>query len=82
MSNDWRKPLFYVAALYDGLFGLLFLFFWRDVFAHFGYETQVIPKVVDLSRFAYREQHEVRSRVLEQIGCAVETVGAFGRFDA
>jgi len=35
MSNDWRKPLFYIAALYDGLLALLFLFFWRDVFAHF-----------------------------------------------
>ena len=35
MSNDWRKPLFYIAALYDGLLGLLFLFLWRDVFAHF-----------------------------------------------
>ena len=35
MSNDWRKPFFYIAALYDGLLALLFLFFWRDVFAHF-----------------------------------------------
>ncbi len=30
--NDWRKPLFLIAAIYDGLIGLIFLFFWRVLF--------------------------------------------------
>lgn len=30
--KDWRKPLFLIAALYDGLIGLIFLFFWRELF--------------------------------------------------
>ncbi len=33
--NDWRKWLFYVAALYDGIIGLAFVLFWRQVFEHF-----------------------------------------------
>ena len=33
--SDWRKWLFILAALYDGLIGLIFLFFWRELFAHF-----------------------------------------------
>jgi hypothetical protein len=36
MSSDWRKPLFYVAALYDAVLGLVFVLFWDQVFAHFG----------------------------------------------
>ena len=35
MKAPWTKPLFYLAALYDGLLGLAFLFFWRQVFAAF-----------------------------------------------
>ena len=35
MKSDWRKWLFYVAAIYDGLFGLIFFFFWRQIYAHF-----------------------------------------------
>jgi uncharacterized membrane protein YjfL (UPF0719 family) len=30
--SDWRKWLFYVAALYDGLLGLLFVLFWSWAF--------------------------------------------------
>jgi hypothetical protein len=33
--SDWRKWLFVVAAIYDGIIGLLFLFFWRELFTHF-----------------------------------------------
>ena len=33
---DWRKWLFYVAAAYDGLLALAFLFFWPEVYRHFG----------------------------------------------
>jgi hypothetical protein len=33
--KDWRKWLFYIAAVYDGLFGLIFFFFWRQVFERF-----------------------------------------------
>ncbi len=35
MTGDWRKPLFYVSALYDGVLGIAFLFFWPRVFAMF-----------------------------------------------
>jgi hypothetical protein len=35
MNNDWRKGLFYIAALYDGVLGLLFLFGWSRVFDYF-----------------------------------------------
>jgi hypothetical protein len=34
--SDWRKWLFYVAALYDGFFGLVFFFFWPQLYHHFG----------------------------------------------
>jgi hypothetical protein len=30
--KDWRKPLFVIAAIYDGLIGLIFLFFWRELY--------------------------------------------------
>src|SRR5262249_23220925 len=33
--SDWRKPLFVVAALYDGIIGLLFLFFWPQLYDRF-----------------------------------------------
>ena len=33
MTADWRKPLFYVSAFYDGVLGIAFLFFWRQVYA-------------------------------------------------
>lgn len=36
MNKSWIKPLFYVAALYDGLLGILFLFAWRAVYQSFG----------------------------------------------
>ena len=35
MKSDWRKWLFYVAAIYDGLFGLIFFFFWPQLYEHF-----------------------------------------------
>lgn len=36
MNTTWRQRLFYVAAVYDGLLGLAFLFFWPLVFRLFG----------------------------------------------
>jgi hypothetical protein len=35
VKSDWRRWLFYVAAIYDGLFGLIFFFFWPQLYAHF-----------------------------------------------
>jgi hypothetical protein len=35
MSTSWRKWLFYVAALYDGVLGVAFVFFWPGVFRLF-----------------------------------------------
>ena len=35
MSNNWRKWLFYVAALYDGILGVAFIFVWPWVFRLF-----------------------------------------------
>jgi len=36
MTGDWRRPLFYVSAVYDGVLGVAFLFFWRWVYQLFG----------------------------------------------
>jgi hypothetical protein len=36
MNGDWRKTLFYVSAVYDGVLGLSFLFLWRWLFDFFG----------------------------------------------
>ena len=36
----------------------------RDVFARYGHETVVIPNVVDLSQFVYRERRPLRPRLL------------------
>jgi hypothetical protein len=35
VTRDWRRWLFYAAALYDGIFGVAFFFFWPAIFAHF-----------------------------------------------
>lgn len=35
MSNNWRKWLFYVAALYDAILGLAFIFAWPRIFQLF-----------------------------------------------
>lgn len=35
MSGSWRKWLFYVAAIYDGVLGLAFVLFWPAVFRLF-----------------------------------------------
>jgi len=35
MDSDWRKPLFYVGALYDGFLGAAFVAFWPWIFRHF-----------------------------------------------
>jgi hypothetical protein len=35
MTGDWRKVLFYLSALYDGVLGLAFVFFWPWVFQFF-----------------------------------------------
>ena len=39
MNLQFIKGLFYLSAVYDGLLGLLFLFFWRQLFERF----QVTP---------------------------------------
>ena len=36
----------------------------RDVFAKFGYRARVIPNVVDLTMFDYRERRPLRPRLL------------------
>jgi glycosyltransferase involved in cell wall biosynthesis len=36
----------------------------RDVFARFGYRTRVIPNIVDLTMFDYRERRPLRPRLL------------------
>ena len=35
MNGNWRKWLFSVAALYDGILGVAFIFFWPRVFQMF-----------------------------------------------
>ena len=35
MNSDWRKPLFFIAALYDGVLGAAFVLFWSSIFEHF-----------------------------------------------
>src|SRR6266566_6199096 len=35
MNSDWRKGLFYISALYDGLLGLAFLCCWSRLFDYF-----------------------------------------------
>lgn len=35
MNGSWRKWLFYVAAIYDGVLGLTFVLFWPAVFRLF-----------------------------------------------
>jgi hypothetical protein len=35
MNSDWRKPLFYVSALYDGLLGLAFFLCDASIFEYF-----------------------------------------------
>ena len=35
MKRDWIRPFFFVAALYDFVLGLVFLFAWRAVYARF-----------------------------------------------
>ena len=36
MTGNWRKLLFALAAVYDGVLGVAFLFFWPQVFELFG----------------------------------------------
>ena len=35
MNGDWRKGLFYISALYDGLLGLIFFFCWSRLYDYF-----------------------------------------------
>lgn len=35
MNRKWIRSLFYVSALYDGVLGLIFLFFWPAIFRMF-----------------------------------------------
>ena len=36
MRTEWIRPLFYVAALYDFLLGLVFLFAYQAIYGRFG----------------------------------------------
>lgn len=36
MKGPWVKPFFVIAALYDGILGIAFLFWWPAIFVHFG----------------------------------------------
>jgi glycosyltransferase involved in cell wall biosynthesis len=59
----------------------------RDVFAVHGYEASVIPNVVDLSRFVYRERRPLRpcvlsTRNLEPYYRVDLVIDAFARFKA
>src|ERR1700690_559067 len=42
----WTRPLFVIAALYDALLGLAFLFFPLGIFAHYGVEPPNHPAYV------------------------------------
>ena len=46
MAARWIKPLFIVAALYDGLLALAFLFFSGTIFTHFDIEPPNHPAYV------------------------------------
>jgi glycosyltransferase involved in cell wall biosynthesis len=57
----------------------------RDVFARFGYQARVIPNVVDLATFDYRERRPLRPRLLstrnlERYYRVDVIIEAFGRF--
>jgi Glycosyltransferase len=59
----------------------------RDVFARHGYPTRVIPNVVDLSKFQYRERRPLQPRVLsarnlERYYRVDLVIEAFARFSA
>src|SRR4029453_7571777 len=59
----------------------------RGVFARHGYHTRVIPNVVDLSRFRYRERRPLQPRVLstrnlERYYRVDLVIEAFARFNA
>ena len=54
----------------------------RGVFARYGYRSRVVPNVVDLSRFRYRERIQLRPRLLstrnfESHYCVDDTLRAF-----
>jgi len=49
MTSDWRRWLFYVAAVYDGLLGLTFMFFWAWVFRLFEVTPPNHPGYVQFS---------------------------------
>jgi hypothetical protein len=36
MTGGWRRGVFYVAAAYDGILGVLFLIAWSQIYALFG----------------------------------------------
>ena len=59
----------------------------RSVFGRFGYDVQVIPNIVDLSRFQYRERRPLRPRLLctrnfESIYRVDMIIDAFARLQA
>jgi hypothetical protein len=46
MSASWIKPFFVLSALYDGILGIAFVFFWRAIFRWFGVEPPNHPAYV------------------------------------
>ena len=36
MNSTWIRPFFIVSALYDGILGIAFVFFWAVIYRHFG----------------------------------------------
>jgi hypothetical protein len=46
---DRYRPVFLLAALYDGLLGLAFLFFWEPIFRMLGIESTADPVYVQLA---------------------------------
>ena len=46
MNANWIKPFFIISALYDGILGIAFLFFWGAIFQGFGVEPPNHPAYV------------------------------------
>jgi hypothetical protein len=46
MNANWIKPFFIVSALYDGILGAVFLFFWGAIFQRAGVDPPNHPAYV------------------------------------
>ena len=56
------RPAFLLAALYDGLLGLAFLFFWEPIFRGLGIEPVADPIYVQLAAGLIRSPAGLRAR--------------------